>query len=257
MTDQPSSPPPVNVIVASHERSGTHFMINTLVRNFGFDRRWIDSDITSGADFYISSHFRVFLDCMARANHGRVVKEHHDVAFLEPLFDVLRERFVVLYVYRNPADVMCSFWRYINSTERREGPHAPTPGALMRMPPSAGMLRYQMQQHATILERWRAHVDAWTTRGVEQAGVVAIGYEELSLDFDRTVARIAARLGVSPPATAIRPPVGENAIVPGEGRVGGFAELMSAEDIAFIREATGPTLHRLGLMRYLSAPEPG
>ena len=84
----------MNVIVASHERSGTHFLINTLALNFGFSQKWIDSDITSGADFYLASHFRTYLTCLEHTSKGRIVKEHHHPAFFEPLFDELREKFI-------------------------------------------------------------------------------------------------------------------------------------------------------------------
>jgi hypothetical protein len=251
MSSTHQAPPPMNVIVASHERSGTHFLINTLALNFGFSPKWIDSDITSGADFYLASHFRAYLTCLEHTSKGRIVKEHHHPGFLEPLFDTLREKFIVFYIYRNPADVMCSHWRYVRAAERREGPVVESPAAFMRAAPSRGMLRYQMEQHATILDRWRAHVDAWTTLGVERAAAVAIGYEELNLDFDGTVARIARRLGM-PCQRPVRPSASKNVIVPGPGRVGGFQELLSAADIAFIREATEPTLQRLDLLRYLS-----
>jgi hypothetical protein len=50
----------------------------------------------------------------------------------------------------------------------------------------------------------------------------------------------------------VRPLASKNVIVPGPGVVGGFREHLSAEDIAFIREATEPTLRRLDLLRYLS-----
>jgi hypothetical protein len=122
-----------NVIVASHERSGTHFLINTLALNFGFAAKHIDSDITSGADFYIRSHFQTYLECLRHAGSGRIIKEHHHLAFFEGMLDRLRENFVVFYVYRNPADVMCSLWRYVRDAERREGPLTETAGAFMRV----------------------------------------------------------------------------------------------------------------------------
>jgi hypothetical protein len=244
-------------MVASHERSGTHFLINTLALNFGFVPKPIDSDIASGTDFYIRSHFQTFLDCLRHAGSGRILKEHHHLAFFDGLLDRLREKFIVFYIYRNPADVMCSHWRYVRSVERREGPLTATPGAFMREAPCGGMLRYQMEQQATVLDRWRSHVDAWTTLGVEAAGAIPVVYEELNLDFEATVARLAVRLGVPCPRP-LKPSPAENVVEPGHGKVGGFRELLGADDIAFIRNAAAPTLHRLRLDRYIrdaGAPE--
>jgi hypothetical protein len=240
-----------NVIVASHERSGTHFLINTLALNFGFAAKHVDSDIASGADFYIRSHFQTFLDCLRQVGSGRILKEHHHLVFFDGMLEHLREKFIVFYVYRNPADVMCSHWRYVRSVERREGPITETPGAFMRAAPWGGMLRYQMEQQASVLDRWRSHVDAWTTLGVEAAGAIPVVYEELNLDFEATVARLAARLGVPCPRP-VRPSLTENVMEPGPGKVGGFRDLLGADDIAFIRQAAAPTLQRLGLDRYMS-----
>ena len=239
-----------NVIVASHPRSGTHFLINTLALNFGFSARPIESDVTSGADFYLSRHFRGFLEGARATGSGRLIKEHHHFAFFADVLDVLRRHFIVFYVYRNPADTISSYWRYVRAAERREGPRCATAGDFMRAAPEAGMLRYQMEQHDTVLDRWRSHVDAWTTLGVSEAGVVPIKYEDLNLDFAATVAALASRLGLACPSP-VRPSPAARVIVPGPGRVGGYRDVMSDEDIAFIREKTQPTLSRLDLDRYL------
>ena len=240
-----------NVIVASHERSGTHFLINTLTRNFGFVPRLINSDINTGADFYFLRELNIYLKCIRYAGGKRIIKEHHHLGFFDGLFDKLRENFIIFYIYRNPADVICSFWRFVLNSERREGPRTRAPDAFMRAQPCGGMLRYQWMQHATILDRWRSHVDEWTTRGVDEAGAYLIRYEDLNLDFEATVARIASRLS-APCPKAVRPSPSENVMLAGPGEVGGFRKFFNADDIALIRQMTEPTLRRLDLVRYVS-----
>jgi len=44
----------------------------------------------------------------------------------------------------------------------------------------------------------------------------------------------------------------EGVVLEGPGKVGGFRDLLDADDIAFIRQATEPTLRRLELIRYIS-----
>jgi hypothetical protein len=41
-------------------------------------------------------------------------------------------------------------------------------------------------------------------------------------------------------------------MVAGSGKVGGFRDLLGADDIAFIRQAAAPTLRRLKLDQYVS-----
>ena len=71
--------------------------------------------------------------------------------------------FVVFYVYRNPADVMCSHWRYVRGAERREGPVTATPGAFMRAAPCGGMLRYQMESYVRETQERYGYQHVWTS----------------------------------------------------------------------------------------------
>lgn len=236
------------VIVASHERSGTHFLMNTLALNFGADaRNYISNDITMGADFYSPADLRKYLGILHRDLRGRIVKEHHDVAFFDGMLGELAARFTIFYIYRNPADTMCSLWRYVRQAERREGPLLPSAGAFLRAAPCAGMLRYQMEQHPTVLARWRAHVDGWTTRGVAEAGALAVSYEALNRDFAATVARLGRHLGV-PCRQPVRPSPRENVIAPGLGLVGSFRAFLAPAEIDYIRTETRATLDRLGIV---------
>lgn len=239
-----------NVIVASHPRSGTHFLINTLALNFGFDPEHVDSDIMSGVDFYRGSQIEIFLEKIRAGNERRIVKDHHHFSFFATLGEYLRRNFTVFYIYRNPADTMCSYWRYVLAAERREGPRCRTVGNFIRWMPRAGMLRYQIEQHATVLERWRSHVDAWTTRGVAEANVIPIKYEDLNLEFAATVERIGRALGMKCP-NPTRPSLTANVMVPGKGQVAGFRRFMNEDDIAYVREHTQATLARLDLARFL------
>jgi hypothetical protein len=241
-----------NVIVASHERSGTHFLINTLTLNFDFQPQLIHNDVNSGADFYSPRQLEMYIKSIRYAGGRRIIKDHHHLGFFDGLFDQLRDNFIIFYIYRNPADVICSFWRLVLNSERREGPLTRAADAFMRAPPCGGMLRYQWTQHATILDRWRSHVDEWTTRGVDEAGACLIRYEDLNRDFEATVARIASRLGAPCPKAIRRPSPTENVMLAGPGEVGGFRKFLNADDIAFIRETTEPTLRRLDLVRYMS-----
>jgi hypothetical protein len=234
------------VMVAGHERSGNHFLMNTLASNFGLNaRRFISNDIATGADFYLRDNFWSYLQGLRKTAQGRIIKEHHHLEFFDGLTGFLRENFIVFYVVRNPADTMCSFWRYVRMAARREGPVTPTAGRFLRTPPSAGMLRYQMEQQPTILARWRAHVDSWTVAGAAEAGATVIRYEDLNGDFAATVAKLAERLEMPCPQP-VRPSLTENVIVPGPGRVGGFAGLLDANDTAYIRQEVGRSLGRLG-----------
>lgn len=103
-----------------------------------------------------------------------------------------------------------------------------------------------MAQHPTILARWRAHVDGWTSRGAAETGVIALSYEALNRDFAGTVAQLGRRLGM-PRREPVRPSVTDNVMVPGPGLVGSIRAFLAPAEIDDIRTETRPTLDRLGI----------
>jgi len=105
--------------------------MNTLALNFGRDaRRFISSDTSAGVDFYGCKSFRRFLKAIRLTAHGRIIKEHHQLAFFGGLIGYLRENFLVFYIVRNPADTMVSFCRYVREAQR----HMSRPWCGCRLP---------------------------------------------------------------------------------------------------------------------------
>ena len=65
-----------------------------------------------------------------------------------------------------------------------------------------------------------------------------VRYEDLTTNFEATVGGIGERIGMPCPAPT-RPAVDENLVVPGKGEVGGYRDLHTADDQAYIEEVTG------------------
>lgn len=236
-------------MVISHERSGTHFLMNTLALNFGYIAApWINFDYELGLNFHSTKSLQGFFAVMRGRPILNLVKSHHQFEFFAPLINELAKEFHIFYVYRDPRDVMVSFWRMINSFGWDEGPKEKTAAAFMRAAPRGGLMRYQKAQFPTMLHRWQAHVEGWLTNTATDGDrrIIPIRYEDLNLDFENTVAGIGARIGHSVAAPR-RPDKNENVVVPGRGLVGGNKDLFSSGDQDFVIEVAGDTIAKFGM----------
>jgi Sulfotransferase domain len=239
------------IMVVSHERSGTHLLMNALELNLGFVADpWLNLDYELGVNLY--SHHSLCFYLMNRMHNApvlNIVKSHHQLGFFAPILPYLTDQFHIFYIYRDPRDVMVSFWRYIWTHTRDEGPRTETVGAFMRAEPSGGMLRYQKKQVPTVLERWKVHVEEWVGAADRSCaeGICLVRYEELCLDFEATIDRIARHLERpwSPPAR--RPDPRRNTISPGSGSIGSHRAVFEAQDHEFIATKVGSTMRDLHL----------
>ena len=124
-------------IVVSHERSGTHFLLNTLAANFGYKAcpLWNLDDETGLNVFDPSAVQQALLDDFAPGK-ANLVKSHHPVECFQPILPALLARFWILYIYRDPRDVMVSFCEHLRNLPYHGGPKVAEAGALLRAEPT-------------------------------------------------------------------------------------------------------------------------
>jgi hypothetical protein len=229
-------------LVVSHERSGTHFLINTLALNFGY-RPYVDLDERPGFDPRSTPQLLEFLLGTAWPL-ATVIKSHHQAEML-PALPWLTGIYAVFYVVRDPRDALLSFWRYLASSGLGAGPQTATVSEFLRAAPCGQVLRYQRQAAASMVERWRLHVDGWSAAAGRLPGLHVVRYDDLDERFAATVERIAAALGQPAPAAACRPALDANVIHPGPGGSGAHRAAFSAADQEFVRAVAGETMARL------------
>lgn len=204
------------LLVMSHERSGTHFAMNALAEAFGYvSEPWVDLDYTDFTINYFSPHvLQGALRYFAQQHVANLLKGHHEAAFFTEFLAGLGDVMRIVYVYRGPADVMASYWRFLHSWDWREGPLSDTPLDLAHAEPMGQLMRYQHRQHATMLDRWAAHVAGWTEAADALEHVIPVRYEDLDADYEATVRRLGERLGLAP-ASLARPSRHEKVVPPG------------------------------------------
>ncbi|CAN5543475.1 hypothetical protein BH10ACT1_BH10ACT1_18100 [soil metagenome] len=230
-------------LVVSHERSGTHFLMNTLRLNFGYQPR---TDLEQRPGFDPGSTPQMLAFLLQPWPLTSVVKSHHQAAFF-PVLPRLAERFHLVYVVRDPRDALLSFWRYLAASPPGIGPRAATAGGFARVAPCGFVAGYQRTALRSMTERWRVHADGWL-EALERLGDAAtlVRYEDLDRRYPDEVERLAAVLDVTPPAEVRRPSLHEWVIHPGEGGSGKFRSAFGEADLEFVHREAGETMLRLG-----------
>jgi hypothetical protein len=244
----PISPTHPAVMVVSHERSGTHFLMNTLAACYGYvSQPWLDLDHNHvNTNYYYPKDVCEGLLDRAAASPTRIVKSHHQAGFFNGQWQRLTERYVIFYIYRNPVDVLISFWRYMHLWPWFDGPEVADPLTFARAEPCGSMMRYQLRQHPNIMLRWAAHVKGWLEITEAQPRVHLVRYEDLDAHFAEVVQGFAGVLG-QPPQALVRPPRGFNVIPGGPEDPSGQGIPPDVEALRNLCRATiGATMGRLG-----------
>lgn len=235
-------------IVLSHERSGTHFLINSIAANFGYREQQLDIDNFPGTkrpvvNWEDPKALHGFLEQYHDKPIANVFKCHHSFEFLQPEMDYLLDQFHVFYIYRDGRDVLTSLWNYLHRLKWFEGPLTETVGELMRTHPAGRMCRYQYAMRPTLLNRWVHQVGDWITQAPK--GICYIRYEDLNERFEDTIKTIGQHMNMVP-KTLEKPALQGHTVVPWKGKAGNWREFLTPEDEAYFWQYAGELMTQLG-----------
>lgn len=194
------------IMVASHERSGTHFTMNSLAACFDYvSQPWIDIDRHQfNINYFHAPSLKTLVMNVAGLRAANLVKSHHEFAFFKPFAAATEGVINIVYVYRNPADVMSSFWRFLHTWDWAEGPKEDTALGFATAAPMGQLMRYQFRQYDTMLDRWANHVEHWVGAASRANNIHIVRYEDLAARYDDTIQRLGRRLGM-PPSRIVPP----------------------------------------------------
>jgi hypothetical protein len=238
--DRPSA------LVVGHERSGNHFLMNTLARAYGYIAEpWFNIDLfPHPINYYLPDSLLKLLMDAGNRRIANVGKSHHAIEFFAPILKTLQQRYVIFYVHRDPADVMLSFWRYIDRWNWREGPRRSSPVDFALAEPEGQMLRYQMHQRRNLLDRWAAHVNGWIAAAENQPRMVVVAYRDLRDNYAETVQRFARVLGEKP--RDLSPPSRTRNVIAGTERPVTERDRMALRQV--VASEVGATMVKLGYL---------
>jgi len=204
-------------IVVSHERSGTHFLMNTLADSFQYvSYPWINMDIDQPINWWAADNLLSFLMSMKGEPVLNIVKSHHSVEFFLPVLEEVLEEFHLFYIYREPQAVMESLCRHLNAIPWNAGPKVESGAALAATEPSGSLLRYQARQYPNMRERLLAHQKGWK-EGIPEhlrGQIIYVSFEDLRDRFEATVRFIGRQLKRAVPKVIIKPSREDRVVTP-------------------------------------------
>ncbi|MEK9722703.1 MAG: hypothetical protein VW405_04360 [Rhodospirillaceae bacterium] len=108
-----SGPRPL-AVVAGHKRSGNHFLMNAIAACCGYTvEPYLDLDHPEiNINFHNPDILASVLEALARERAANVLKSHHHVDFFDGVLGRLAGPVRIFTIYRDPAAVMESFWRF-------------------------------------------------------------------------------------------------------------------------------------------------
>ncbi|GAB4165213.1 MAG: hypothetical protein Fur0032_01820 [Terrimicrobiaceae bacterium] len=232
------------VYVASHERSGTHFAINTIFRNTYTHPRltyvgdWLGPYDQPGTR---TKHLDDFLQRWPGIRTGGgLIKTHADAKLFARHFPEAP----VVYVVRDPRDTLVSFFHYLNNDEL----YRTNPGiADQRCRSFSEFLRRPASDYLrlgffadpdfdNVVGRWASHVSGW----IQRPGVCLVAYDDLKADFRGCIRKICRSCGLLPRWNQSPVGIGDAvSVLPRKGVSGDWRNVFSEEDLQFVRTEIG------------------
>jgi hypothetical protein len=205
--------PPVMVI--SHERSGTHFLMNSIASAYGYvSQPWVDlDDHHIPINYFHQPSIAGALNHLADRQIAAIVKSHHPSTFFENILDEVLGRYVIFYIHRDPADVMASFFKFMYAWHCHVGPQREDAVAFAAAAPEGRLMRYQTHQRRNMLDRWAQHVEGWYRAAEGRPRLRLVRYQDLRDDYATTVSSFADILRREP--TDLTPPARDVNVVNG------------------------------------------
>lgn len=233
------------ILVVSHERSGTHFVMNSLALNFGYVASpWMNMDWELGVNFHSSFAFETLMSNFSGQWIGNIFKTHHEFGFFSDWIHKFRNEFKIIYMVRDVAPVLRSYQRFLLTTDWFEGPKISSPSEFIRANPVGGLTRFQYRYAETMTHRWCNHVQGWL-QGGQSLGTncfMPVLYSSLNDTFESTMHELAAFIGLPLPQQIVKPDRFANVVYPSDlpqHPLEGFP--LNKADHAFLETTAGDT----------------
>ena len=240
------------LVVASHERSGTHFLINSIHENSKYTNSPIlNFDLCPIGDivnFYSSESIEKFFDKIERlrVNQNKVylksiIKTHHSASFFGNIFHKNNINF--LYIYRNPSDTLISFYKFLHKWPWHEGLKTDSVYTFLKSSPEGQLTRYQYKYVENHFVRWAEHVSSWQSAAIKHENIMCVSYENLSQNYYSTIAKVFEFFKISSPKGFLEPE--KTKFIRGKEMKIKYSDLKKAEEFIRISLSSYPNLSKL------------
>lgn len=183
-------------LVITHERSGTHLLINIInyenkgdFITIGYMKK-IPNKIYTIDDFKHETYKHIM--SYIYIDGYNVFKSHHQVEFMESYLDFIFSNYNVIYLKRDVKDVLWSYYNFLYDKNTKDIPLFEdwifmTPNEIgQKLLTSQELHIMGTDPHIIIepdnfVERWKIHVNGWMKY---KEKMLVLNYEDLLTDFE-------------------------------------------------------------------------
>ena len=230
------------IFVITHERSGTHLLINCI--NYDKKGEFLTIGYTSNkVDLNLKGYRHIaYKDILTHAYiPNSINKSHHQVEFATDCLDFLFKNYRVIYVKRDIKDVLNSYYKFIPKLGEKNFPSVED--WVFSKPDDIGrkFFRefYVPDPHVIVepenyVHRWFLHTNGWLKH---KHKMLVVNYEDMLNDYPNQKQRIESWIGKK---IADKIPDVHDKSFPNfgivKGRIGGHKEIMSENLIQKIED---------------------
>ena len=209
------------LMVCSHERSGTHLTMNTIdaVSEYcsnpwlNYDLEFLGAQINffnpTSASTFIRGLSDLQVNGTSRCN-ASIIKSHFPISHLAE--EVKNLPLKIIYVWRDPAETIASFWKLLHRCSWNEGPKTETPIELATARPSGQSQRYQASNYKDYFERWAAHVIDGIAHCKNNPMAKSVSYRQLLTNHTTATENLCNNLNIQMLKKPLIPSKNENVI---------------------------------------------
>ena len=208
------------LMVCSHERSGTHLTMNTIDAVSEYcSNPWLNYDLhplgaqinffsPTSASTFIRGLSGLQVNGASRCN-ASIIKSHFPISHLAEEAKNLPLK--IIYVWRDPAETIASFWKFLHRWSW-EGPKTETPIELATARPSGQSQRYQASNYKDYFERWAAHVIDGIAHCKNNPRAKSVSYRQLLTNHTAATESLCNNLDIQMLKKPLIPKKNENVI---------------------------------------------
>ena len=209
------------LMVCSHERSGTHFTMNSIdIASIYCSNPWLNYDLiplggkinffsTASTNAFIKEMSNLTIDGISTCN-ASILKSHFPLSHLGKEAKDLPLK--IIYIWRDPVETFASLWNFMHRWGWDEGPKVETPIELVSSRPSGQSQRYQTSNYRDYFERWAAHVIDGIAHCEKNPKAEIISYRQLLESHTSTTENLCNNLGIQMLHKPVLPSKTENVI---------------------------------------------
>ncbi len=202
------------LFICSHERSGTHFLINSISLNTTYSNKPIfDLDAFARRGYLNTFNEKQLKNLFKTISNFKnkegklylksLIKTHYDADSLSPLFNMDNIHFI--YIYRNPLDTLSSFWKFNQRYMVDKFAYQMSLLEFLELQPSGWTMISHSKPAINYFKRWEQHLESWINASSVHKNINTVNYYDLNNNYSNEMKKLMTKINYDLKQNIIRP----------------------------------------------------